>query len=238
MITSYILILCLSVWLAVMALAYVGGRLHRVLKGATAFPDGISLLGPVLVFLVVVAASPSMLVGCALLAGAHLTRSGAHLPRIARFGTPIIASLLALSTLPIVAIGPVPATAVYAIAALVMVAMLIMADRLPASVTLGGTGLLLSLLPLIAAPLMGAPSYIALDIALVASGLLAAQMSAVEGAQLRLARQPLVLILGWLMVEAALHGAWVPTMVSLLVYGAFVAYALSTPHDTDVMHAV
>jgi hypothetical protein len=50
------------------------------------------------------------------------------------------------------------------------------------------------------------------------------------GDQLAMARMPLALLLGWLMLAAAVHGAWVCSLVSVLAWCGAIAYATQYHH--------
>ncbi len=237
MVTTYTLILCLSTWFFALALSVVGKRLGRLLKRPEHQFAGLALTVPVLVFLMVVNANPAMLVSAILLLAAHLSRSHYTLPPVARFGLPVIVALLSLSTLVLPEIAHLPTVLLQLAALALLVTMLIAADFIPEKVQQGGTGLLLCFLPLAFAPLFGAPNFLALDVALIASALLAAFMLADSMSSLELARQPLTLILGWLIIDAAARGAWIASLASLLVYAGLLAYGMARPPSQDLTYA-
>ena len=218
MITSYILVLGFSAWLLATLLLYVSQRFGKLFGNPLLVSPGFVLLIPLLGFMVVVAAPAPVLVGCLLLAGAHLTRAGGYLPGIARFGVPAVAALLANMHLTMPVIDRVPPIAFDGVAMLALFGYALSADHLPPRLAPASLAILASALPLAAAPLFGAPSYIALDVLILASVLMGANMAAPGIASMAIARQPLGLLLGWLTAVAATEGAWIPAGVSLLIY--------------------
>ena len=96
-----------------------------------------------------------------------------------------------------------------------------------------GTGKMAIVLPLLAAPLMGAPAFIALNVAIIMCALLAALMALCANIDMYATRGSLALIAGWLMLESASHGAWIPALLALLAYGGAITYGrmLSPPYE-------
>ena len=236
MITSYILVLGISALLTVMGLTYVAARLGQLMGNPNLIPAGLALLLPILGFLAVVAAPAPMLIGGMLLIGAYLVRPAGYLPPIARWGVPLVAALLTLSTITLPTIAHVPPV-VFLLAAMTFIfAITFAADFTPEPFAPASTGMLICLLPLIAASLLGAPSFIAVDIVIIASAILGASILMKENS-IAIARQPIALITGWLIVTAAAHGAWLPASISLLVYGGTIAYAMTRNHSAMVPHA-
>ena len=227
MITSYILVLGFSAWLLATALLYVAARFGKLFGNPLLVSAGFVMLLPLLGFMVVVAAPAPVLVGCLLLAGAHLTRRGDHLPAIARFGVPVIAALLASMHLPMPVIDHAPVVALHVLAILALFGFALGGAYLPARLAPGSTALLLTALPLLAAPFFGAPSFIALDVLILASVLMGTVMVASPLASMNIALQPIGLLLGWLILVAATHGAWITALASLLVYAGSIGYALT-----------
>ncbi len=233
MITSYLLILCLSAWLMAYLLLRLMDRLARLLKHPlAAAPAGVVALCSTLAFLVVAAAPAPVIVGALLLLGGQFLARQHYLPPVALWGIPLLAAALAASSVTLPAVAGAPPLLRVGVAALGLYTIALGGARLPSSLTLGAAGLLLTLLPLLAAPWLGAPSFLALDVALIGSALLGALMACGGAASLGLARAPFGLLCGWLMLVAVSHGAWVPAAISLLVYAACIAYGLSrTDHD-------
>jgi hypothetical protein len=237
MITTYILVLGVSAWLLAFLLLYVSKRFGKLFGNPQLVSAGFILLLPLLGFLTIVAAPPTMLVGCILLAGAHLTRTGGYLPTIARWGVPLIAAVLAGTHLPMVSIVHIPPIVPHLAALLVLFGYAWSADYLPSRLAPASIGILACAIPLLAAPFFGAPSYIAVDILILSSALLGANMMVGADASIIIARQPFGLILGWLAVAAATYGAWIPAVISLLIYGAFLAKTLATSSMEREAHA-
>lgn len=200
-------------------LIYVSKRFGKLFGNPLLISPGFVALIPLIGFLVVVSAPASMLVGCILLAGMHLTRAGEYLPTIARWGVPLIAGILASLSLVIPVVENAPAIALHLMALVVLFAYGFSGSLLPSRLAPVSISVLAAALPLLAAPFFGAPSYIAIDILILAGVLLGANMAAVGSASAGIARQPFGLLLGWLAVNAATHGAWIPAVISLLVYG-------------------
>jgi hypothetical protein len=229
MITAYILVLGFSAWLLATLLLYVTKRFGKLFGNPLLISTGFVLLVPLLGFMVVVAAPAGVLVGCVLLAGSHLTRAGGYLPTIARFGVPVVAALLAGMHLVMPTIPQAPPIALHLIAMFVLFGCAVSADRLPSRLAPASFSLLAAALPLVAAPLFGAPSYLALDVLILASVLMGANMASAGNASVAIARQPFGLILGWLAIAAAVHGAWIPAVLTLLIYGGSIAMELARP---------
>jgi hypothetical protein len=229
MITSYILVLGFSSWLITTLLLFVSKRFGKLFGNPLLVSSGFVMLLPLLGFMVVVGAPAPMLVGCILLAGSHFTRAGGYLPIIARFGVPVIAALLTSMHLTLPALGTVPPVALQLGAVVVLFVYALSADYLPPRLAPASLSLLAVAAPLLAAPFFGAPSYIALDILILASALLGANMASYGIASIAIARQPIGLLLGWLMVEAATHGAWIPAAISLCIYGSAIGLQLARP---------
>lgn len=229
MVTSYILVLGFSSWLLATLLLYVAHRFGKLFGNPLLVSTGFVLLIPLLGFMVVVAAPAPMLVGCLLLAGSHLTRAGNYLPSIARFGVPAVAALLASVHLTMPVIDHAPAIVLQLLAILALFAYALSADHLPARLAPASMHLFTAALPLVAAPFFGAPSYIALDVLILASVLMGANMASPGSASVAIARQPVGLILGWLTMVAATEGAWIPAIISLLIYSAGIGMTFTRP---------
>lgn len=224
MITSYILILCLSVWLFVAGLAFASTRLAKLLGPSARISPTLCIMLPILAFLVVVAASPAMLVGATVLLLAH-TLAGDHARLLVRVGVPAFAALLAALSLHVPEVANLPPAALIGAAATLLMGMAFAANYQPATIGTTSIATLAALLPLLAAPFLHAPAYVALDVALVASGLLAGLMTLSHALPFAAARAPLALITGWLVLTAAFAGAWVPALLSALMFTGMLAYS-------------
>lgn len=225
MITSYILILCLSVWLFVAGLAFASTRLAKLLGPGARISPTLCIMLPILAFLVVVAASPAMLVGATLLLLAHIL-AGDHTRLLVRVGVPAFAALLAASSLHVPEVANVPPAALIGTAATLLMGMAFAVNYQPTSIGTASMASLGALLPLLIAPFLHAPAYVALDVALMASGLLAGLMTLPHRLPIAAARAPLALITGWLLLTAAFAGAWLPALLSALIFTGTVAYGL------------
>ena len=124
MITVYLLVLCISTWLAVYGLSMVGLRMAQILrKSGTHVPAGLTLIVPVLLFLVVVAANPAMLVAALLLTGIQLIPSAQNLSLLPRVGLCLIAAFLAFSSLQFSPMAGIPAIVPQALSIVILVAL-------------------------------------------------------------------------------------------------------------------
>jgi hypothetical protein len=237
MITSYILILCLSTWLFVAGLAFASTRLAKLLGAKARLSPTLCIMLPILAFLVVVAAAPAMLVGTTLLLLAH-TMAGDHTRLLMRVGTPAFAALLAASSLHVPDVANLPPAPLIGASAALLMAMAFAANYQPATIGTTSIATLAALLPLLAAPFLHAPAFIGLDIALVASGLLAGLMTLAHTLPFTAARAPLALITGWLVLTAAFAGAWVPALLSGLIFAGTIAYGMMREPTTTEHYAL
>ncbi|MES2984251.1 MAG: hypothetical protein V4735_03585 [Pseudomonadota bacterium] len=221
MISSYVIVLCLSAFFAAYAFTRTGMRIAVLLGVKSAVPEGIYALLAAIAFLVVVAAPATLLVSTLLLLGTGLIGLRNYLPPIARWGVPLLAALLSLSPSTMPAIAHVPQVFVQCLALVALFGLVMSATRLPDNLQQSGLGLLLALLPPTLAPLLfaSAPSFLALDAVLIAASLLGVLLARRQGGRLGLARAPLVLLLGWLMIQCVVHGAWPCALASLCLYG-------------------
>lgn len=221
MVALYIPVLCLSAWLAAYALLRVTNRFYKLLGLRYALPAGVFVLVSTLAFLVIVAAPAPVIVGAMLLGGMQMKRV---LPPIAHWGLPLIAAMFAASTVHLPTIAHVPPMALQCLALIGIFAVTMAGHRLPDGFTPCSSSLLLTLAPLLAAPFLGAHGSVALDVGLIASAILGAAMASGTHAAMGLARLPLALITGWLMVEATAGTGYIATALSLLVYGGVIAF--------------
>lgn len=238
MITSYILILCVSTWLLVAGVSQAAKRLVKLLGPAAKIPLALCVMLPIIGFLVVVAAAPAMLVGALVLVVVGVAVGVDAASVLVRFGVPAFAALLAASSIHFPQIEKMPAAVVMLGALMALTAMVLAAEHAPVRLSDAAMGTIAALLPLLAAPFMGAPSYIALDVALIASGLLAALMVLPSSTALAALRAPFALIAGWLIIESAVAGAWVPAVLSVAAYGATIAYGLMRNHEQTEIYAL
>lgn len=236
MITSYILLLSISAWVAAFLLLQVGRRVATLLGVPAYRLAGMVLAVVVIGFLVVVAAPAPLLAGAVLVLVAPVLRRVGYLPAIANWAIPLLAALLAASSQALPDFAELPPMALKLLAALALLGMVLSSAKLPVASAPFSVGLLACSLPLLAAPFLGAPSFVALDVALVASALLGVVMVKDAG-NVALARAPLALILGWMLLVALAHGAAMAAAVSALAYGAFLAYGLNHSRNQAAPYA-
>lgn len=228
MVALYIPILCLSAWLAAYALLRVADRFYKLLGLRYALPAGAFVLLSVLAFLIVVAAPAPVIIGAILLAVMQMKQI---LPPVAHWGVPLIAAMLAASTVHLPAIANLPPLALQCLALVGIFGVTVAGHKLPDAFAPCGAGLMFALAPLIAATCLGAHSSVALDVGLIASAILGAAMAAGPHATMGLARLPLALIAGWLMVEATAGTGYIAAALSLLIYAGVIALNATHPDD-------
>jgi len=238
MITSYILVLAVSACLASMGLTYVSQRVNQLFGRASFIPAGLGWVLSMLGFLVVVAAPAPVLVGGVALIGASMLQTAGYLPPLARWGVPFVVAALAASTLSLPAIPGVPTPALYCVALAVLFGLIHIGNKIPEDMATTSLSALAMSAPLLFAPLLGAPAFLAVDSMIIASALLGAclVMRALD-VSVALVRPPRMLLLGWMMLTSAAHGAWAPATISLLVVAGVVAYGLSRQPFAQPPHA-
>jgi hypothetical protein len=224
MVTTYTIILCFSACFTAFVLVR-GAQLVARLSGLTdRLPAGAYILLSLLGFLMVAAAPAKLLSAMLLLTIAGVIGVFNYLPSIARWGMPLIAAVLASTSTPLPAIPGIPNAMVPLLAMGLLFALTMAAEHGADDTILGGSGVIAALLPLVVAPLIfGAPSYLALDAALVAAALAGGALAAPAGATLGFARAPFALLTGWLILRAVAYGAWPCALVSLAVTTVFIA---------------
>lgn len=230
MVALYIPVLCISAWLAAYALLRVADRFYKLLGLRYALPAGIFVLLSTLAFLVVVAAPAPVIIGAILLACMQMKHM---LPPIAHWGVPLVAAMLTAATVPLPAIANLPPMVLQCLALAGIFTITMAGYKLPDSFMPCSSGLLLTLLPLLAAPFLGAHSSVALDVGLIASAILGAAMATGAHATMGLARLPLALITGWLMIEASAGTGFIAAAVSLLVYAGVITFGLTKEDEAS-----
>jgi hypothetical protein len=238
MITSYILILCLSTWMLVVGLSQAAKRLAMLLGPSAMISPALCVALPIIAFLAVVGAAPALLVAALLVLIVGVVIGDRAPTLLVRFGVPVLAALLAASSIHFPEIAKLPMPAMVGGAAMALLALLLAAEKLPTQAGPASMGVIAALLPLLAAPFMGAPSYIALDVALIVSGLLAALIALGMAIHVAPMRAPFAIITGWLIIDAAAHGAGVPAGISVLMYGGAIAYGLMREPTHTGFHAL
>ena len=233
MVLAYIIILLLSTVLTAWASLRVAHRLGALFNKPDFVPAGLFAVVSSIAFLTVVGAPAKLLVGAVLLVGVGLAYHQSFLPNIARWGVPFIAVMLGLSTITLPVVGHIPPVALLAAAMLVWFGLTLGAEYTPDDAKAGSIALIIALIPLMASPFVfHAPSHIALDAGLISAGLLGLLAAYRSNDLLGVARAPLTLLLGWLLLEAASHGAWVASIVSLLAWCGAIAYATQQNQPT------
>lgn len=231
MVAVYILILCLSTLFAAYASLRISQRLGWLISRETVLVSaGMMAIVAAIAFMVVVAVPAMVLVGALLMLGLASLQSRDMLPPFAYWGGVGIAVLLGVATLHLPTIVHVPAIALIAAAALGWYGISATSHHAPDALPLGTLAILAAIIPLIAAPLLGAPTSIAVDSALILSALLGALLANLPNPVLGVARAPFAYLLGWLMLQAALHGAWPAASISALAWGGAIAYATLSRH--------
>lgn len=237
MVSFYIIILCISTLFTAWAMLRAGGRI-AALTGQPALPLAAGTVGWLAIsgFLVVVAAPASLLVASLLLLGVAALPSHRPAARIARWVALPAAIGLGLIALHVPAIPGMPAMAALGACAVLWGG--VTASGRYAPPTLGALTLATTatLLPLIVSPLLTpVPSHIPLDAALILSGLVGATLASGAAGRTGAAGLPLAYLLGWLILETAARGAWLPAAISALAWGVGIAYA--TLHQTETHRA-
>jgi hypothetical protein len=235
MITVYIFILTFSAWLGAYGLLKVGQRITLLISRTLRLPAGLFALACVTLFLVVVGAPASLLVGVILLALFHFMNTLYYLPKLAQWGIPFLAALLAVGGGGVPVVAGLPQPLVQAAMLALLMAIVWGSARTPTELAPASAGWLACLFPVLLAPLFGAPSFLALDSALIAAALLGALMAAPADARMSIARAPFALLIGWLMLQPAAHGVAWASALGLLIYGVFLlaqrpTRAIGTPH--------
>ncbi len=225
MLTAYIFILTFSAWLAAYGLLRVAQRLMRMTSAPLRLSEGGFALVCAILFLVVVGAPAAMLVGVILLALHHLVNTRYYLPRLAVRGIPFLAVVMAVGSGTVPAVIGVPQPLIQALMVAILFAIIWLSPRTPSDLAGASIGWLGGLFPTLLAPLWGAPSFLAIDSALIAAALLGALMAAPHHASSGVARAPFALLIGWLMLAPAAHGFLIFSILSMLIYGAALAYA-------------
>lgn len=236
MVTSYILVLCISVWLFTYGLSDVAQRATRLFGPGASVPPALCVMLPLLAFLMVVAAPAPVLVAALLLL--LMDSFAVRLPTPWRLGVMAVLCLLAASSVHYPPVAGVPFALILMGAAAGLMALVAAATHLSPQAETLSISTAAFLLPLLVAPFMAAPGAIALDVALSLSALLGGVMALKAPAGMGPARAPLVLITGWMVLEASVHGAWISAALCLGAYGAALAYGLMRSSFVGETHAL
>lgn len=223
----YILLLAFSAAFAAWASLRISRRLE-VMLGTSVIPAGLFAVLSAIGFLIIVA-MPSPVAVAALLLVLQSSYSVRHpMPVYAQFGVPLIAVLMGLSALHLPAITGLPTWALYAGAAALWLLTTLMASRLPDTPREGSLAMSFILFPLAASSLFGeTPVFLALDALLLLAPLAGIVFARQSSSTLGLpCRQPYGFILGWMLVVALAHHAYVGAGLSIGFYLAVVLVGL------------
>ncbi len=228
MIAAYTIILCLSAWIFSYGMAMTGQRVGQLFQRPTMLPAALSMLLPAIAFLAVVGAKPAALMGAlALLFYGFFTQSSARPHPVWHYGLPLTLALWVASSVTFAPSEHIPTLALYFVAWVGVAALTLGAPFLPKEAPVFTLASLAILVPLLIAPLMGMASFVALDVAILISCLMGSFMVTGAHRSYAVATRPFMLITAWLILAAFAHGAWIAGLISLLAYGAALAYGLS-----------
>ena len=188
-------------------------------------PGAIALL-ITLGFLIVVSAPPALLTACSaiLILGIYAARFPTS--ALAQQGLLLLAVIAAVLHWSFPPLFGLPPFAVMGIAALLWYGMTLSGTFLPNTPPAATLTLLPALLPLILAPVIWqAPGYFALDATVWLAACLGVWMAYPMFAASEPAGRASAFLLGGLLLLAALNGVWIAALISLLAWGATLAYA-------------
>jgi hypothetical protein len=234
MVAVYIIILCFSTLFAAWVMSRASQRFAGLIsREAALIPVGVFAAVTVIAFMVVVAVPATVLVGALLLLAVSHAHARLYWPPVTYWGGLAIAVLLGLSGLHFPSIPHLPMAVLMGVAMIGWYAIAASGDHAPNDLPGGTLGFIAACVPLAAAPLFFAPSSIALDSALILCALLGTLVAGRATDTLGGARMPLAYLLGWLMIEAALRGAWPCAVISILAWAAAIAYATLHRENRD-----
>lgn len=217
MVSTYILILCLSAALAAFTALRMAGRLASM-SAAAAPPAGLFVALSAIGFLIIVTL-PSLVVAGSLLMLALFALG----PRLGATGVtylsvPLVAAVLGITSLPLAGLfTAVPDWLGYALAVACWAVLSVAGGWLPATPVQGHGAVLALLLPLAAAPFYSsAPDYLSLDAALLIAPLIGADIAARRLIALdALYFAPTVYVAGWMMLQCLSHHSFTAPALSL-----------------------
>ena len=232
MLIVYIIILLLSTALVSGMSLRLAHRVGGLFNTPDLVPAGFFTVIAMLAFLTVVTAPPALLVGVLVLVGFLLVRPPLFLLPMVRWAALIAVAMLGVSILIFPTIAMIPPLALMVCAGILLALFMGSSFHAPDDAKTGAVAFIAALLPLLVSPLVfPTPHHIALDAGLMIAawvGLMAAYRA---GDRLGMARAPLALLLGWLMLATAVYGAWVCSLVSVLAWCGAIAYATHYHHD-------
>jgi hypothetical protein len=223
MVFAYMLILLFSAALASWTAVRITRRVES-LTGMLPVPTGLFIVLSALGFMVIVAMPSRLMVGGLLLFAMGLAELRREPPLSARIGVPLIAILIGLSTFQLPSLHGIYSLGAWFCMASAWLAVTLSGHLLPDNARQGCGAIAMVLLPLAAAPLYTqVPSYLTLDCALLMAPLLGGVYAHRKGGHLgMLCRLPYAYLIGWLMLVALLHHAYISVILSatlwLLVY--------------------
>lgn len=188
--------------------------------GAPAIPTGLFAVLSAIGFLIIVAMPSTLAVASLLLVlvGGYSMRH--PLPAYIQYAAPLVAVLLGLTTLHLPAISGLPLWLIYVGAAAMWLLTTFLATGLPNTPRGGSLAATLMLFPLAASSLFGeTPAFLALDALLLLAplvGVLLAQSG--PGTLGLVCRQPYGFLIGWLILVALAHHAFVGAGLSIGFY--------------------
>lgn len=224
---AYILVLCLSTGLAAWFVATAAGRTAAMLKQEQRLSHGTTTALSAIAFLVVVSA-PSPVMVCALfLLLAGFLHAKHYYVKFFRFAAPVLAVALGLTGLAFTPLPDLSVPAIIGLAGLGWLVVTLSGEWLPENFTPTAFTVIAGLLPLLASHWLNGPGWIALDVAIIIAALAGAVIAAGHHALSGIARIALAYLVGWLVLEAALHQAWIPALASLTIWFCALGYAYS-----------
>lgn len=215
---SYIIILAISSGLCAWGIAFGATRAAAILQQPPKCSHGTAATLTAIAFLVVVAAPPPVMVGSLFLLVVGLLHARHAYPRFCRWVAPALAVAFGLTGLAFTPLPDLPVTAIIGLTGLGWLLMTYSGEALSEEffpTTLVTVG---ALTPLLASSWFGGPTWIALDVALMISAFAGALIALGHPALSGIARSAIAYLTGWMIVEAALHNAWIPAAASLTVW--------------------
>lgn len=240
MVSAYIVILCLSTFLAAWAAARIALRIIAMLRLSIDPPLGLFATVAAILFLTVVGVPAMVLVGAIILVIGSVLAARHPLPRTAQLGIPCIAVMLGHATLALPSALPLSPLAASAAIIVAWVGFTFSSRALPPSSRVGSLGIIACLAPMLAAPLLfPAPDWLAIDSLLIAAAFAGIAVIRPATPSLAMAYPSCAFLLFWLLLQAALHGAWPLALISLLAWILAIAYAtlrptVSGPHALSI----
>jgi hypothetical protein len=240
--TAYIIILVVSTAIAAWAMGAMTARIQRMHKAAPPLLSAGSIaMAATVVFLMVVAAPPSLVMGMLVLTLATSELGRRYLPPYASWALPLLFVVFTAHSLhPPDLLSSLPPLLITTGLVLAWFGFTQSGNLLPAALPATTFGLAFVLLPLIIAPLLtSAPAYLPLDGALLLTGLAGVWSTRLTPLNIGPARPAIALLIGWMILIAACQGAWVISALSLGIWAALLVFAkrtatLTVPHASNV----